>query len=102
MAKRIVIKVGNVFCAEIDGKYKVYLQYIAKDSEQLNSAIIRVFKQRYPLDANPKIDDIVKDEVIFYMHTILRVGIEDGAWYKVGKSNDLGLDQLSKVWFGSR
>lgn len=101
MAKRIVTRIGNVFCAEIDGKYKVYFQYIANDMSQLNSSVIRVFKRRYPLDANPKMDDIVKDDVIFHMHTVLRVGIEDGIWYKVGRSNDLGLDQLSKVWFGS-
>ena len=101
MAKRIVTRIGNIFCVEIDSEYKVYFQYIANDMSQLNSSVIRVFKQRYPLDANPKMNDIVKDDVGFYAHTILRVGIEYNAWYKVGRSNDLGLDQLSKVWFGS-
>lgn len=44
MAKRIVTKIGNIFGAEIDGKYanidgkyKVYFQYIANDISQLNS-----------------------------------------------------------------
>ena len=101
MAKRIVTKIGNIFGAEIDSEYKVYFQYIANDMSQLNSPVIRVFKRRYPLDANPKMDDIVKDEIMFYVHVVVAWGIEDGAWYKVGRSNELGLDQLSKVWFGS-
>ncbi len=107
MAKRIVTKIGNIFCAEIDGKYanidgkyKVYFQYIANDMSQLNSSVIRVFKRRYPLDANPKMDDIVMNEVAFYAHTVLRAGIDVGAWYKVGKSDNLGLDSLRNVWFG--
>lgn len=29
MVKRIVTKIGNIFCAEIDGEYKCYFQYIA-------------------------------------------------------------------------
>ncbi len=53
--------------------------------DQLNSRVIRVLKQRYPMDYVPVLKDIVADEVDFYAHTILRDGIEDGIWYKVGK-----------------
>jgi hypothetical protein len=101
MAKRIVTKVGNVFCVEIDNEYKCFFQYIEKDVFQLGSSVIRAFKTRYPMDYKPVIEDIVKDEILFYKHTILRVGIEDGAWYKVGKSKELGLDGLSKVLWGT-
>ena len=101
MAKRIVTRIGDIFCAEIDGEYKCYFQYIEKDLEQLNSSVIRTFKARYPMDYKPVIEDIVKDEILFYAHTILRVGIEDGAWYKVGKSKELGLDGLCKVLWGT-
>ena len=45
MVKRIITRVGDVFCAEIDGEYKSYFQYIEKDIEQLNSSVIMVFKQ---------------------------------------------------------
>ncbi len=100
MAKRIVIKIGNIFCAEICGKYKSYFQYIANDMTQLNSSVIRVFKRRYPLDANPKMEDVVSDEVCFYAHAVLRWGIELGIWSKVGKSMNIGQDELEKVWFG--
>lgn len=100
MAKRIVTKIGNIFCAEVEGKYKFYFQYVANDMTQLNSSVIRVFKRRYTLDANPKMDDIANDEVLFYAHTILRNGIELGIWSKVGKSAILGLEELEQAWFG--
>ncbi len=85
MAKRIVTKIGDVFCVEVDNAYKRYFQYFCNDLTQLNSDVIRVFKKRYQMDYDPKPEDIVKDEVDFYAHTILRNGIEDGLWYKVGK-----------------
>lgn len=100
MAKRIVTKIGDVFCVEIDNEYKCFFQYIEKDILQLGSSVIRAFKTRYPMDYKPVIEDIVKDEILFYAHTILRVGIEYGAWYKVGKSKELGLSGLNNVMFG--
>ena len=99
MAKRIVTKIGNVFCAEFED-FKCYFQYIANDLTQLNSSVIRVFRRHYPLDYNPVIDDIVKDDIQFYAHTILRRGIELGGWYKVGKSAEIGEAELSEVVFG--
>lgn len=85
MAKRIVTKIGDVFCVEVDNAYKRYFQYFCNDMSELNSSVIRVFKKRYPMDSNPKPEAIVSDEVDFYAHTILRDGIEDGIWYKIGK-----------------
>ena len=101
MGKRIITRIGDVFCAEIDGEYKSYFQYIEKDIEQLNSSVIRVFKTRYPMDYEPVIEDIVADEILFYAHAVLRVGIEDNVWYKVGKSKNLGLEGLSKILWGT-
>ena len=86
MAKRIVTKIGDIFCVEVDNAYKRYFQYFCNDLTQLNSDVIRVFKKKYPMDYKLKPEDIVKDEVDFYAHTILRNGIEDGLWYKVGKA----------------
>ena len=101
MVKRIITRVGDVFCAEIDGEYKSYFQYIEKDIEQLNSSVIRVFKTRYPMNYEPVIEDIVADEILFYAHAVLRLGIVDNVWYKVGKSKNLGLDGLSKILWGT-
>ena len=97
MVKRIVTKIGNIFCAEIDGQYKCYFQYIANDMTELNSSVIRVFKTHYPMEYVPVFDDIVKDEVYFYAHTILRYGIMYNAWYKVGKHADVG--NTEDIWF---
>ncbi len=29
--KRIITRIGDIFCIEIDNEYKCYFQYIAKD-----------------------------------------------------------------------
>ena len=100
MAKRIVTRIGNVFCVEIEGKFKCFFQYIAKDMTQLNSSVIRVFKTHYPMEYKPVISDIIKDEIAFYAHTVLYAGIYFNAWYKVGTSKELGLEGLQKIWFG--
>lgn len=100
MAKRIVTRVGNVFCVEFDDRYKCFFQFIAIDCESLGGSTIRVFKRRYPIDYKPNLEEIVHDEILFYANTILRVGIDMGTWYKVGSySKDLGLDELEKIWF---
>ena len=99
MAKRIVTRIGNIFCAEIEGKFKCFFQYIAKDMTQLNSSVIRVFKTHYPMEYKPVISDIIKDEIAFYAHTVLYAGIYFNAWYIVGTSKDYrktGSDTLLK------
>lgn len=100
MVKRIVTRIGDIFCAEIDCEYKCYFQYIEKDLSQLNSSVIRVFKRRYPIEYSPIIDEIVIDDILFYAHTVLRAGIDYNAWYKAGKSKELGLDRLNDVLWG--
>ena len=98
--KRVVIKPGDVFCAEFDNRFKCYFQFIVKDSESLFGAVIRVFNTHYPIDYVPVIADIVKDEVAFYTHTFIRFGLWDNAWYKVGKSPDTGAEVLDNIVFG--
>lgn len=85
MAKRIVTKIGDVFCIDVDG-IKRFFQYISNDLSCMNSSVIRVFKTKYPIDYVPIIENIVCDKVEFHAHTILRTGIEMGICYKVGKS----------------
>ncbi|MCM1490773.1 MAG: immunity 26/phosphotriesterase HocA family protein [Muribaculum sp.] len=100
MAKRIVTKIGNVFCVEIDNRYKYYFQYICNDYTMMNSSVICVFKTRYTIDYNPILEDIVKDDVMFYAHTVLRAGIEENAWYKVGKTKSVDEKQVREVIWG--
>lgn len=59
MIKRIVTKIGNIFCVEVDSKHKRFFQYVANDLSQLNSSVIRVFKRKYTIDYTPDMDDIV-------------------------------------------
>jgi hypothetical protein len=49
----------------------------------LNGRVIRVFKQKYPLDYIPNMKETVKDEVDFY---VLKFGIQQNMWYKIGKT----------------
>jgi len=98
--KRIVTKIGDIFCVEFPDNTKGYFQYIAKDMTQLNSSVIRAFYTRYPINDNVKIEDIINDEVDFYAHTILRAGIDYETWYKIGNSKKLGENGLDNVIFG--
>ena len=93
--KRITkAKLGDVFEVKLEDDYKAYFQFIALDIAQLNSEVIRVFKKRYCQDENPLLEEIVKDEVAFYAHVIIKFGIKLNVWEKVGnvereESNDL-------------
>lgn len=100
MGKKIQTKIGDVFCMEIDNKYKIYFQYVAKDYAILNSSLIKVFKTRYEITKELMIEDIVGDEVLFFAHTILKVGLSYGAWYKVGNSFVMNHDNIDNVIFG--
>ena len=63
----------------------MYFQYIGNDLSQLNGSMIRVFKTKYDLQDNPSLEDVVRDNVSFYAHTVLKWGIEMELWEKVGK-----------------
>ena len=101
MAKRIVTKIGHIFSAKLSDGTKGHFQYVAIDTTNMSSTVIRVFKKRYALNETPSIDEIVHGEVAFYAHTILRVGIEDGAWEKIGKSEFIDSEHTNDVIFAS-
>ena len=88
--RRIVTKIGDIFSVTIDERCKKYFQLITHDSRQLNSDVIRVFKEKYPISATPDFSEIVKGEVEFYAHCITKFGVKLGYWQKVGKANDVG------------
>jgi len=90
MVKKIITKIGDIFCVEVDNDYKCFFQYVANDMTVLNSSVIRVFAKHYPIDYIPVFEEIVNEKVYFYAHTILRFGILYHAWYKVGKHSNIG------------
>ena len=90
MAKRIVTKIGDIFCAKLDDGRQRFFQYIANDLTNLNSSVIRVFKKAYPSDYSLNTEEVIDDEIDFYTHTVLKFGIIENLWQKVGKNSDVG------------
>ena len=87
---RIITKIGDVFSAQIDAETKKYFQYISNDLIQLNSDVIRVFKRKYLIEEEPKLSEVVQDEVDFYAHCVTNWGIKLGFWEKYGNYSDVG------------
>jgi hypothetical protein len=83
-------KIGDVFSVKIDGSNKKYFQYIVSDLTQLNSDVIRAFKNVYPINANPELTEIVQCEVEFYAHCVTKLGVKMGYWEKVGNIANVG------------
>lgn len=84
-------KIGDIYEVPLKGDQKGYLQYIANDMTQLNSDVIRVFKQRYPVGEKVDLENVLKGEVEFYSHvTGMEFGEKDGSWKKIGQSDDIG------------
>lgn len=85
---RTIKKTGDIFCVKMTDNTKKYFQYIANDRNQLNSDVIRAFKHRYSMDENPDISEIVKNDIDFYAHCLIKVGLKMGLWEKAGNSKE--------------
>ncbi len=100
MAKRVIIKPGDIFYITIKGKYRRYFQYIVKDRTCLNAGLIRVFTKRYELKNNQTVDEILNDRVAFYTHAIISIGIMDRYWEKYGKGPLPSESEWNNILFG--
>lgn len=87
---RIVAKIGDIFAVNVDDTTRKYFQYVANDLTQLNSSVIRAFKEKYDPDSKVDLSEVVKGKVDFYAHCVLKWGIQLGYWEKVGKVADVG------------
>ena len=87
---RITTKIGDIFCAKLDNRTKIYFQYIANDLTMLNSSVIKVLKKIYDGDERFSMEDVVIDEIDFYAHVVIEWGIEMELWEKVGNDLDVG------------
>lgn len=83
-------KIGDIFVVQISDAYKRYFQYIVSDLEQLNSDVIRVFKETYPINVEPSLIEIVSGEVDFYAHTTTLAGVKLGLWKFYGNTAEIG------------
>lgn len=89
--KRLIIRIGAIFCVEVDGLYKHYMQYVTKDESQLYACVVRVFEKKYSIDEQVDMDEVDCGDVWFYAHVYgLRNGVLEGKCSKCGKSKILG------------
>ncbi len=84
------VRIGHIFVAKIDDEHKRYFQYIARDLNQLNSDVIRVFKKVYSVEETPSLSEILADEIDFYVHCCVRAGVKYNLWEYADKSSELG------------
>jgi len=70
--------IGDVFSLKINDINRKYFQYIASDLTQLNSNVIRVFKDVYSYNDTPDVGDIANVEVEFYAQCITKLGLKMG------------------------
>jgi len=89
MIKRIMTKIGDVFLVKLEN-YQRYFQYVANDMTMLNSSVIKVFTEHYPLGSSPDLTEVVKGKIDFHAHVVLRWGIDLGFWEKIGKEEVAG------------
>ncbi|MBD5196515.1 MAG: hypothetical protein HDS89_03565 [Bacteroidales bacterium] len=100
--KKVVTKIGDVFCVDFRNGIKGHFQYVANDFTQLNSSVIRAFNTLYPIDQEIPIEEIVNDDIAFYSHAILKFGVDEGAWSKIGNTNETGEKAIDRVTFLQR
>jgi hypothetical protein len=93
--KRVVTKIGEVYAAPLETGKK-YFQYIAKDPSQLNSQVIRAFKELHAIDARPDVNQIVRGTVDFHVHVMIGLGVKLNLWEKAGK---VGFSERPDVLF---
>jgi hypothetical protein len=84
------IKIGDIFCVNIDEKTKRFLQYVANDGSQLNSNVVRVFIKSYQINESPDMEEIVLDDVEFYAHSMVKFMVKFNQCEKVGNSSNIG------------
>jgi hypothetical protein len=89
--KRANTTIGDFFSVKKDDNNKKYFQLIAFDLTQLNSDVIRAFKQVYPPDVNPDLQEIVNGEVEFYAHCVTKLGLKMKLWESVGNVAEVGI-----------
>ena len=87
---RVITKIGDVFSVAIDAKTKKYFQWVANDSKQLGSNVIRVFKKRYSTTDKIDLAEVIEEEVEFYVHCFLKAGLKLGCWQKEGNVKQVG------------
>lgn len=75
---RAYTKIGDIYRVQLENGVVRYVHYIAKDSSELHSDVIRIYKHHYHMDDSPTIDYILSDKIECHMHTFVRYGVKWG------------------------
>lgn len=84
------VGVGDVFAVPLEQGVLGFFQYIAHDSTQLSSHVVRAFKERKRADETVDAKEIVSDEIHFHAHVFLSVGIKLSFWSKLSLADVVG------------
>jgi hypothetical protein len=84
---RVYTKIGDVFVIRIGRTHKRYFQYVARDTTQLSSDVVRVFKRKYLTGDKPDLQCVVRDDVDFHAHVIVSFGVKAKFWKKEGSTS---------------
>lgn len=82
--------VGDVFEVDLPASVIGFFQYVARDSSQLNSHVVRVFRERFREGEGPDASQIVRGDVDFYAHVFLSIGVKQKFWRKVAHADVAG------------
>lgn len=84
MGKRVTINTGDIFRVDLDNGKSRFLQYVMLDPSEMNSEVVRIFKYESKQTEEAELKDVVKSGVDFYVHVVVKLGIQLGIWTKVG------------------
>jgi hypothetical protein len=107
---------GKIIEISVSTHEKYLGQMLGRDSTQLNSELLRVYKQKYEssIDAKKSIDRIDSLDFYFDVHVLIALGKKLSIWQEVGElestpicetvfrlSNDFGYPsiKISKKWY---
>lgn len=82
--------VGDVFAVSLSEDVVGFFQYVARDASQLNSHVVKVFKERSDGNATVDVSRLVQGEVDFHAHVFLNVGLKLKFWRKLSHADVAG------------
>ncbi len=87
---RAMTKIGDIFSVRTDQLTVKFFQYVGNDLTQLSTDVIRVFNARYDINLTHDLSKVIKTDIEFYAHCVIKWGIRRNLWQKVGYSEEIG------------
>ena len=80
------IELGDWFEVRMSPSTARYFQFVAVDTTQLHSDVVRVIDGTYDSTANHDPGELEAEMVDFFSHVYIRAGLKEGLWHKCGHS----------------